>query len=311
MSYLFSIIHEIIGPILLLLVIGAFLQRRFQFDLRSFSHLITYALLPAAVFINLLETTIDRTLFVQLMMYLILFSVALMFISHLLAKLLHLDQENAATFKNSIVLINSGNYGLPVSQMIFIHHPIGVSIQIITMIFQNITTYTYGLYQLIATSQSGLAIARELFRLPIIHALWIGILLNSFSIQLPTVIQLPIEQMAQGFLPLALLLLGAQLSQIELKKMFHPVMYWSAFGRLVLGPVVAFILILLFKMDGVVAHSLFIASAFPTSRNSSTLAFEYQVNADVAAQMVLFSTLLSALTVTFVIYIADFLWPLL
>lgn len=308
MEFLFAIVQEIIAPILALLFVGGMLQRIFKFDLRSFSHLLTYALLPAAVFISLYESVIDGPLIVQLILYLVVFNLALIAVSEIGARALKLDRDTGATFKNSVVLMNSGNYGVPVSQMIFATQPIGVSIQIIATIAQNVVTYTYGLYNLISTSKSGLDILRELFRLPIIHALWIGSLLNYLQWQLPIFIELPIRQMADGFLPLALLLLGAQLAQIEFKAMFQGVIYWSSFLRLIISPAIAFLLILLFKLDGVVAKSLFIGSSFPTSRNSSTLAFEYDVNPDLAAQIVLFSTILSAITVTIFIYIAELMW---
>lgn len=61
----------------------------------------------------------------------------------------------SAALKNSISLMNSGNYGLPVSQLIFSHNPVGVSIQIFIVIFQNLLTYSYGIYNLLsATKQS-------------------------------------------------------------------------------------------------------------------------------------------------------------
>ena len=58
----------------------------------------------------------------------------------------------------------------------------------------------------------------------------------------------------------------------------------------------------------VVAQSLFIASSFPTSRNSSSLALEYDVESKTAAQTVLFSTIVSCITVTVVIYISMLLF---
>ncbi|MFP3916741.1 AEC family transporter, partial [Lysinibacillus telephonicus] len=61
-------------------------------------------------------------------------------------------------------------------------------------------------------------------------------------------------------------------------------------------------------LDGVVAQSLLIASSFPTSRNSSSLALEYDIESNTAAQTVLFSTIVSCLTVTFVIYLSTMLF---
>ncbi len=67
-------------------------------------------------------------------------------------------------------------------------------------------------------------------------------------------------------------------------------------------------MIYLLNIDGIVAQSLFIASSFPTSRNTSTIAMEYQIEPELHAQIVLFSTLFSIITVTVVIYLSYILF---
>lgn len=84
--------------------------------------------------------------------------------------------------------------------------------------------------------------------------------------------------------------------------------FLSAFGRLILSPTVALLLIMLLKIDGVTAQSLWIASSFPTSRNSSTLALEYDIEAELAAQIVLFTTVISSFTVGLVIYLSSIIF---
>ena len=306
--FLMMIFQSIILPILILLFIGAMLQRKFEFNLRAISNLITYCLMPAAVFINLYETKIESKVLIEIIGYLLLFSLCLMLFSSLISRVFKLDNENSAIFKNSVVLMNSGNYGIPVSQLIFQANPLGISIQIIVMVFQNIITYTYGLYNLISATKSGLEILRELLKLPIIHAMILGGLLNWLQISVPEFILLPINHLANAFLAIALILLGAQLAQIQFKKMFNKMVIVSSLGRLVAGPAVGLILIYIMGLEGVVAQSLFIASSFPASRNSSTLAFEYNIQPDLAAQIVLFSTVLSSITVTLVIYLSVILF---
>lgn len=144
--------------------------------------------------------------------------------------------------------------------------------------------------------------------MPIVHALILGVLLNVFDIQIPQTFRIPLDHIAGGFVAVALITLGAQLSQIELKTMMNRTVFISCFTRLIVGPLAALLFIYLLKIDGVVAQSLLIASAFPTSRNSSSLALEYDVESNTAAQTVLFSTIVSCLTVTFVIYLSDVLF---
>ncbi|MEK4384410.1 AEC family transporter [Solibacillus sp. FSL W7-1464] len=308
MVYLSMIFFKIVAPILVLLIIGAILQRKFQFNLKALSHLITYCFMPAAVFINIYETSIEVSVLGQITIFIILFIGAQMLLSQMLAKLLKLDRKESAVFKNSVVLINSGNYGIPVAQMIFATQPIGVAIQVILVIFQNMTTYTYGLYNLISSTKSGIAIVRDFLKMPIVHALIIGAALNYFHVPIPETFSIPLEHIADGFVAVALITLGAQLSTIEMRTMFNKTIFVSCFTRLIIGPATALIIIFALGLDGVVAQSLFIASAFPTSRNSSSLALEYDIESATAAQTVLFSTIISCLTVTFVIYLSTILF---
>lgn len=308
MVYLGMVFFQVVAPILIMLGIGAALQIKFQFNLKALSNLITYCLMPAAVFVNIYETKVNASVMAEIVLYLVIFSICLMILGTVVSKLLKLNRNQAAIYKNSIVLINSGNYGIPVSQMLFAANPLGTSIQIIIVIFQNIITYTYGLYNLISSTKSGLDILRSLLRLPLVHALIIGAVMNIWDIGIPISLRIPLDYLANAFISIALITLGAQLAQLDIKTIFNKVILTSTVGRLVLSPMLAFGLIMLMDIEGVVAQSLFIASAFPTSRNSSTLALEYDIEPNLAAQIVLFSTVVSCITVTIVIYLSKVLW---
>ena len=308
MVYLGMVFFHVVAPILIMLGIGAALQLKFQFNLKALSNLITYCLMPAAVFINIYETKVNGDILGEIVFYLIVFSICLMILSSIVSKLLKLNRNQSAIYKNSIVLINSGNYGIPVSQMLFAANPLGISIQIIVVIFQNIITYTYGLYNLISSTKSGLDILRSLLRMPIVHALIIGAVMNFWNLGIPIFLRIPIDYLANAFISIALITLGAQLAQLDIKTILNKVILTSTVGRLILSPALALSLILLMNIEGIVAQSLFIASAFPTSRNSSTLALEYDVEPNLAAQIVLFSTIVSCITVTIVIFISKVLW---
>ncbi|MFQ3685319.1 AEC family transporter, partial [Bacillus tropicus] len=300
-------ILDVIVPILILMLIGVILQRKFQFNLKQLSTLINYCLMPAAVFVNIYDIRIEIDLLLQIIYYLMLYSLSLIIVSHLISKTLKLEIGESAALKNSISLMNSGNYGLPVSQLIFSQNPVGISIQIFIVIFQNLLTYSYGIYNLLSATKTIGGIIQSFLRLPVFHALVLGILFQSFTIQLPNSIFLPLNQLANSFVAIALILLGAQLANIKLN-FFHRVITWSLIGRLLMGPLLALSMIYLLNIDGIVAQSLFIASSFPTSRNTSTIAMEYQIEPELHAQIVLFSTLFSIITVTVVIYLSYILF---
>ena len=307
MAVLSLIFLEVIAPLLILLAVGVILQRKFSLQLGTLSKLLTYCFLPVNAFINMYQSSMPLAVFGQIILFLLLFTTFSIGFTEITSRLFKLERGVAATYKNSVVLMNSGNYGIPVSQLVFHSNPLGVSIQLIVMVYQNLLTFTYGLYNMVSVKAQGNAILKELIRLPMIYAIILGILCASFHIDIPIVLWNPIQSIADAFLAVALITLGAQVAQIKLQRP-HVVLYLSTISRLLIGPAAALGIIYLLGLDGTVAQSLFIASSFPTSRNSSIFALEYNNNPDLAAQTVLMTTILSSITVTVVVYLAGVLF---
>lgn len=219
------------------------------------------------------------------------------------SKSVEAGEKLPATFKNSVVLNNSGNYGLPVSQLVFQNNALGLSIQVVVTIFQNLVTHTYGLFNSVSAKIKGPKILSELLKLPIIHAIVLGFLLKASDIVIPGFIWKPIENVSNAFLAVALYTLGAQVAYLKIRRPSLP-LFLSIFGRLIVSPLLAFLIIYTMGLEGVTAQALLIASSYPSSRNTALLALEYGNHPDYAAEAVLITTLLSGITVTAVIYLS-------
>lgn len=303
MSVLLPILLNVIFPVFALMGAGVFFHRVFNFDLNTLSKITMYYLLPTVGFVNIYESRIDGKIFLEIIGFQLLLALVLMFMSVGMAKMLKLDKGMAANFKNSIVLMNSGNYGLPVSQLVFQANPFGMTIQIIVMTIQNFITYTYGLLNSVAVNHKGSKVIYEFLKIPMLYALLLGLAFQTFQIKIPLFLWNPIENVSKAFLAIALLALGAQVAYIKRKK-FDLVLLFSCLGRLIFSPLIALGLIYLLGIGGTTAKALFIASSYPASRNSAQLALEYNNYPEHAGQTVLITTLLSAVTVTFVVYLA-------
>ncbi|WP_394231920.1 AEC family transporter [Niallia oryzisoli] len=307
MDVFFLILLNVVLPVFVLIVIGVFLHRRFQFDMNTLSKLNNYLLMPAVSFVNVYQNNIGGKTLVHILGFLAAQGLCLMFISSAMAKIAKFENGLASTFKNSIVLNNSGNFGMPVSQLVFQHNPAGASIQVVVMIFQNLLTYTYGLLNSVSVDRSGLQAVKEFLKNPVIYAFALGLILQVTNIKLPDFLWTPIENTSNAFIAVALITLGAQSAYIKIRH-FSVELYLSLFGRLILSPIVAFTIILIFNLEGTTAQALFIASSFPTSRNSALFALEYGNHPEYAAQAVLMSTIFSIITVTTVVYLSTILF---
>jgi malate permease and related proteins len=224
-----------------------------------------------------------------------------------IAKVNKFDRKLASTFKNSMVLSNSGNYGLPVNEMVFVGNSVGMSIQIIVSVFQNILTFTYGIFNCVSSKSSSLEVLRKMFRLPVIYALILALLLKSLHIRIPVFLWHPLENSSNAFLAVALVTLGAQVAYLEVTKISKTVA-WIIFGRLIISPIVGLMIIYILGLNGITAQALFIASSFPTSRNSALLALEYNNYPEYSSQAVLLTTVFSGITVSVVVYLSKILF---
>jgi malate permease and related proteins len=307
LSVLLVILLNVILPVFFLIGAGVFLHRKFKFDMNTLSKLNTYFLMPCVSFVNIYQNNVGGQTLLDILAFLVIQCLCLMIISALISKAAKFESSLSSTFKNSVVLNNSGNFGLPVSQLVFQHNPIGASIQIVVMIFQNLLTYTYGLLNSVSVDHNGLKAIKEFLRNPVIYAFLLGLFLHVNHIKIPTFLWTPIKNTSDAFLAVALITLGAQSAFIKLSRFSLP-LFLSLFGRLILSPAVAIIIILTLKLEGTTAQALFIASSFPTSRNSALFALEYGNHPEYAAQVVLLSTLLSMITVTTVVFLSTILF---
>ena len=307
MEILLQIMINVMLPIFSLITVGAFLHRMFAFDMKTLSKLNTYLLIPAVCFTNVYQSNMSGETLYLILCFLVIQNGCLIVVSAGIAKAAKFESRLGSTFKNSVVLSNNGNFGIPISQLVFQHNPIGLTVQVIVMIFQNLLTFTYGLFNAVSAEKKGFHALGLLFKNPVIYALLLAVILKALSVNIPEFIWTPIENTANAFLAIALVTLGAQSAFIKLYHFSKPLIL-SLIGRLILSPCIGFIVILMLHLEGTTAQALFIASAFPTSRNSSIFALEYGNHPDYAAQTVLVSTIFSLITVTSVVYLAKILF---
>ena len=304
---LFIILRDIILPIFVIMALGFVMQKKFDLNIQTLARLNIYFLVPGFIFVKLYSTNISFNLFGNILLFFILYVVILYVISHFIGNAIGLEKGEKTTFSNSTMFFNSGNYGVPVNDLVFKSDPLAMSIQVIMLTLQNIFLFSYGIFSLQSIKIGKLKAALGYFRMPVLYAMLSGVLLNVYNVPIPSFIWVPANYIADAMIAMALFTLGAQVAKIKFSTGLTTV-YYSLALRLVIGPLIALAIIYIFKVDGIVAQALLIGSAMPTSVNSAVIAEEYNNHPDLAAQIVLFSTLFSAITVTLVIYLARFLF---
>src|SRR5690625_1224795 len=137
MTELFMIIKEIILPIFMIIMFGFVLQRKFNLHVQTLAKINIYLLVPGFIFVKLYSTDISIQLFANIFLFFIIYCVILFITAQLVGKLIGLRKAKKTTFINSVMFFNSGNYGVPVNDLVFHSDPLAMSVQVIILTLQN------------------------------------------------------------------------------------------------------------------------------------------------------------------------------
>jgi predicted permease len=290
---------QIIIPIFMQIAAGYILQKKFDLNKSTLTKLQFYILIPAIMFTTILETEITM----GLLFHIIWINIALCFLLYGLGWLYSIWRKDSKSISNaminSVCLYNSGNYCIPLIQLLF-NNPFAFMVLIFNMITQNLISFTVGVFNASAGQQNMRGSLIEMLKNPMIITVVIASVWKSTDIGVWEPAWNALGILGKGMVPIALITLGAQLATTNLNIKI-PRIYVSAFLRLIASPAIAFVLVALAGIEGIAAQVIIICSAAPSSVNALLLAMEYDNEPEFLSQTVFFSTLLSAITVSVVI----------
>ncbi|QNK42344.1 AEC family transporter [Caproicibacter fermentans] len=132
---------------------------------------------------------------------------------------------------------------------------------------------------------------------PGIIGLAIGLVLFVLSVRLPEVILSPMEYFSDLNTPLAMLVVGVYISEIPLKELFADTdLYHLSLIRLLVVPVLCFLILLPLHVDRTIFTTLLILSSAPSAANSVMFAAQFGGDTRLGSKAVALTTLFSALT---------------
>jgi predicted permease len=241
-------------------------------------------------------------------------------LSRVIAKVRKYDVGLTNAFKNSIIFNNSGNIGVSLVTLIFGSAPYiingqkpyltqALAVQIIILMFVNLTLNTVGFYNAGSANMKLKDSLKKIFSMPSIYAIPAAFLLKLVKYDMTATPLWPaLVYVKDGLVPMSLITLGVQLSKTKFD--FRDInVHTAVFIRLIVGPVLAFLFIHLFGFTGVTAQTVFIAYSVPTAVNTALIAVEFNNNPDFASQVVVVSTVFSAVTLTLAVFMARILFP--
>jgi predicted permease len=294
---LWNVFSQVLLPILALIGCGWLLDRRCQLDLHTLIKLNIYVFVPAFMFREVVSSSLDATFALRVMGFTACVQLCMFVLSALLSGYSGYDRAQTRALQLATMFYNSGNYGVPL--MTLAYPATGPLLQVFVLLTQNICTFTVGVFLASSSQRSGWRAMIPMLRQV---SLWaVGLALAVRVWQIPVTewrwFWVPLEYLHHSLVGLALVTLGAQLSQTSVGQ--NPKrLSWALGIRLLAGPVLAALCCRSFGFHGEEAVVMVVSAAFPTAVNTALLAHEFKADSQFAASVVFYSTLASMITVT-------------
>ena len=299
-----SVLISAVLPIALVALVGVWVGRTFEIDLKSLARLNIYALLPALVLTGLYDSTLALGSALGIVVGFILNCAVLYGVAYGLGKAFKLPVAQRKSLVATTLLANSGNIGLPF--MLFALGEGGLERGIVYLIASAIFIASVG--PVILKGQGLSAGINVTLRLPVFWATLIGVMFQGvirlgWDWQVPTELDRALDLLSGAAIPVALLTLGIQLSRTKLSFGLYE---FSAAGlRLLVSPLSAYLIGRSLQLQGLDLSVLVMQSAMPVAVN--TLIWVTELGGDTVrvAKTIVLSTLLSLVTLPLILMLIN------
>jgi len=134
---------------------------------------------------------------------------------------------------------------------------------------------------------------------PPVLATVLSLLFVAFGINkgIPQAIIHPLKMIGECTMPLAMLVVGGNLAAIAINKIDKKAIYYLIFAKLVLLPLIALVIILFWRPNPLIGFLIIVQAAMPSATSLSVIARHYKVEEGIINQGILFTHLVSLVTI--------------
>ena len=195
------------------------------------------------------------------------------------------------------ILPNTGNMGLPICLFAYGSQGLGIAGAISSLII--LFHFTLGVF--LASKKFNFSV---ILKSPAFYAVIISVLLIYFRIKVPNFVVNTTMLLTYATIFLILMSLGIALTRLKVFSFNNALI--SSISRVLIGPLIGYLIILFFELKGVAAGVLLIQCSMPSAILNYLVGSMYSPKnvVDNIASMIVVSTVLSFITIPIVVFIA-------
>ena len=289
-------LFEVLFPVFFVIGIGYFLgKKNSKLDTVFITNFAANIGTPAMIIYALTSTGISFEIFKDYFLYYLIAIICFSFVGLIL--LLILKTKDVIRELPPYIMPNTGNMGLPICLFAYGSQGLGVAASISALII--LFHFTLGVF--LADKKLNFKV---ILKNPPFYSIIISTFILYFNIEVPNFIVNTTLLLTYATIFLILMSLGIALTRLKVFSFFNA--FIGSISRLLIGPIIGFFIIKYFNLTGFAAGVLFIQCSMPSAVLTYLVGSIYSPKevVDSIASMIVVSTLMSFVTIPFVVFFA-------
>ncbi|MFG3454053.1 AEC family transporter [Stutzerimonas stutzeri] len=300
----------ITAPVFVMLFLGVALKRLGWIDaafIQTASALVFKATMPALLFISIIKADLDAALQPALLIYYVIATVATFFLAWGWA-LWRCPAADRGVYVQGAFRGNNGIVGLALATSLYGDYGLslgGVLAGVVILLYNSLSALILAIYSPDGRSGAG-AILLSILRNPLVIGVTVAVPFAYWQIPLPGWLMTSGQYFAQMTLPLALICIGGTLSLSVLRESSRLALS-SSLMKMIWLPALATVGAWLAGFRGPELGILFLYFASPTASASFVMARAVNANHQLAAIIIVITTLMAALSINVGLFLLGWL----
>ncbi len=287
-------IFEVIFPVFFVIGVGYYLGKKNpKFDTSFITVFAGNIGTPAMIFYTVTTTGITLNIFIHYFVYALIMIGGFALIGLILLFLLKKDLSMELP---PLILPNTGNMGIPICLFAYGTQGLGIASAVASVII--LFHFTLGIF--LAKKKFSLDVV---IKSPPVYAIIVSVFFLFFKIETPLFLENTTFLLTYATIFLVLMSLGIALTKLKFSLKDSILL---SLCRVILGPIIAFIIIYYFNLSGFAAGVLLIQSAMPSAILNYLVGSIYSPKkiVDSIASTIVVSTIMSFFTIPIVVFFA-------
>lgn len=260
--------------------------------------------LPILLFNNISKSNIDIKENLRVVSFCAVSLITTVIVFYIIVKYIEEDNRKISVMIQGIFRSNYILFGIPIASSLMGEENIAIVSVLVAFLVPLYNILGVIVFECFKKNSkiNLIKVMKRIIKNPLIITCLFGIIVSILKIKIPMFMQSSIKNIAQIASPLALIVLGGSFKISSIKRTYKQLIF-TTINRLIILPLVVIPITILVGFDKIEIVSILPMIISPTATTTFTIAQQMDGDAELASQIVVFTSMFSVISITLIIFI--------